>query len=143
MEITSSYTSGSGLTADVIFGMMATYLGQGLGKDLIGKVNAIYGFEITKTKGGKVEAVYEIDLKNGQGNVKKGKPATADATFTMTEADFEQVCLGKLNPQMAFMQGKMKIKGNMAKATKFTPELFPPPTAVILTMFASAKLCRR
>ena len=140
MEFTSSYTSGSGLTADVIFGMMATYLGQGLGKDLIGKVNAIYGFEITKTKGGKVEAVYEIDLKNGQGNVKKGKPATADATFTMTEADFEQVCLGKLNPQMAFMQGKMKIKGNMAKATKFTPELFPPPTAENLTKYAAAKL---
>ena len=140
MEITSSYTSGSGLTADVIFGMMATYLGQGLGKDLIGKVNAIYGFEITKTKGGKVEAVYEIDLKNGQGNVKKGKPATADATFTMTEADFEQVCLGKLNPQMAFMQGKMKIKGNMAKATKFTPELFPPPTAENMSKYKSAKL---
>jgi hypothetical protein len=23
----------------------------------------------------------------------------------------------------------MKIKGNMAAATKFTPDLFPPPTA--------------
>lgn len=27
------------------------------------------------------------------------------------------------------MTGKMKIKGNMAKATKFTPDLFPAPTA--------------
>ena len=45
--------------------MMYTYLSQGNGKDLISKVNAIYAFEITKTKGGKVEAVYEIDLKNG------------------------------------------------------------------------------
>lgn len=26
------------------------------------------------------------------------------------------------------MSGKMKIKGNMAKATKFTPDLFPAPT---------------
>ncbi|CAK84345.1 unnamed protein product (macronuclear) [Paramecium tetraurelia] len=26
---------------------------------------------------------------------------------------------GKLNPQQVFMQGKMKIKGNMAAATKF------------------------
>lgn len=32
---------------------------------------------------------------------------------------------GKLNPQVAFMQGKMKIKGNMAKAMKFTPDLIP------------------
>ena len=135
----SNLTAG-GLSADEIFGMMYTYLSLGLGKDVIAKVQAIYAFEITKTKGGKIEGIYEIDLKNGQGTVKKGKPATADATFTMTEADFEQVCLGKLNPQMAFMQGKMKIKGNMAKATKFTPELFPPPNAENLIKYKSAKL---
>ena len=138
MEI--NYTADAGLKADEIFGMMFTYLAQGNGKDLIGKVNAIYAFEITKTKGGKPEATFEIDLKNGQGTVKKGKPAAADATFTMTDADFEQVCLGKLNPQMAFMQGKMKIKGNMAKATKFTPELFPPPTPENMTKYKAAKL---
>ena len=130
----------NGLKAENIFGMMHTYLGQGLGKELPAKIGAIYAFEITKAKGGKVEATYEIDLKNGQGNVKKGKPAAADAIFTMTDNDFEQVCLGKLNPQMAFMQGKMKIKGNMAKATKFTPDLFPPPTAENMAKWASAKL---
>ena len=119
---------------------MVTYLSQGHGKELIPKVGAVYGFEITRTKGGKVESIYEIDLKNGQGNVRKGKPENADATFTMTDADFEQVCLGKLNPQMAFMQGKMKIKGNMAKATKFTPELFPPPTPENMAKFPAAKL---
>jgi hypothetical protein len=64
MELVSSYTA-DGLKADDIFGMMHTYLGQGLGKDLIAKVNSIYAFEITKTKGGKVEVIYEIDLKNG------------------------------------------------------------------------------
>ena len=137
MEMTSAPTA---MTGDEIFGMMATYLGQGNGKDLVPKVASIYAFELTKTKGGKVENIYEIDLKNGGGSVKKGKPAAADATFTMTESDFEQVCLGKLNPQMAFMQGKMKIKGNMAKATKFTPELFPPPTPENMTKWVSAKL---
>ncbi len=88
-NFTSAKTTDAALKADEIFGMMHTYLGQGLGKDLIPKVGAIYAFEITKTKGGKVESVFEIDLKNGQGNVKKGKPAQADATFTMTDADFE------------------------------------------------------
>lgn len=137
---TAPATSSASLKSDDIFGMMKTYLDQGLGKALIPKVAAVFAFEITKTKGGKVEATYEIDLKNGQGNVKKGKPASADATFTMTDEDFENVCLGKLNPQMAFMQGKMKIKGNMAKATKFTPELFPPPTPENMAKYKSAKL---
>lgn len=119
---------------------MATYLNQGLGKDLVPKVASTFGFEITATKGSPVVLVYEIDLKNGQGSTKKGKPAAADATFTMTDEDFEAVCMGKLNPQIAFMQGKMKIKGNMAKASKFTPDLFPPPNAENLLKYAPTKL---
>jgi len=86
------------LKSDEIFGMMAAYLAEGHGKDLSKKVAAIFSFEITKTKGGKVEAIYEIDLLNEQGKCKKGKPEKVDATFTMTDEDFEQVCLGKLNP---------------------------------------------
>jgi 3-hydroxyacyl-CoA dehydrogenase/3a,7a,12a-trihydroxy-5b-cholest-24-enoyl-CoA hydratase len=58
----------------------------------------------------------------------------------MTDDDFEQVCLGKLNPQIAFMQGRMKIRGNMSKATKFTPDLFPPPTPENITKYQGAKL---
>jgi hypothetical protein len=38
------------------------------------------------------------------------------------------------------MQGKMKIKGNMAKATKFTPDLFPPPNDENLAKYAPTKL---
>jgi len=34
------------------------------------------------------------------------------------------------------MQGKMKIAGNMAKAGKFTPDLFPPPTEENKAKFA-------
>jgi len=41
---------------------------------------------------------------------------------------------------MMFIQGKMKIKGNMAKAQKFTPDLFPPPTPEALAEFRKAKL---
>ena len=130
----------AGLKSDGIFGMMSTYLSQGNGKALIPKVDAVFGFEITKKKGEKASAVFTIDLKNGEGMTKRGAPEKADATFTMTDDDFEKVCMGKLNPQIAFMQGKMKIKGNMAKATKFTPDLFPPPNAENLLKYAPAKL---
>lgn len=58
----------------------------------------------------------------------------------MTDDDFNSVCMGKLNPQIAFMQGKMKIKGNMAAASKFTPDLFPPPTDENKAKYAAAKI---
>lgn len=34
----------------------------------------------------------------------------------------------------------MKIKGNMKKATLFTPELFPAPTAENIAKYLSPKL---
>jgi len=130
----------SGLISETIFAMMKEFLARGEGKHLISKVNAVFGFEITKTKGAKPSLIYEIDLKSGQGDVHQRKPANADATFTMTDGDFEKVCKGTLNPQIAFMQGKMKIKGNMAAATKFTPELFPPPNEENIAKYSSAKM---
>ena len=38
------------------------------------------------------------------------------------------------------MQGKMKIRGSMAAASKFTPDLFPPPTPENMAKYTSAKL---
>ena len=81
--------------------MMASYLAGGHGKALIPKVDSVFAFNITTKKGAKPSLIYTIDLKNGQGLCKSGKPANADATFTMTDDDFEKVCLGKLNPQIA------------------------------------------
>lgn len=77
---------------------MKTYLSLGEGKHLIQKVNATFEFNITKTKGGPIVASYLIDLKNGQGSVEFKPAPNADAKFTMTEDNFEAVCLGTLNP---------------------------------------------
>jgi len=107
---------------------------------LIPKVNSVFAFEITKAKGQKPALVYEIDMKNGQGDVHQRKAKDADATFTMTDGDFEKVCMGTLNPQIAFMQGKMKIKGSMAAASKFTPELFPAPTPETMAKYSGPKM---
>jgi putative sterol carrier protein len=47
----------------------------------------------------------------------------ADATISMSWADFEALIDGKLDPMMAFMQGKMKIQGDMMVAQKLAPIL--------------------
>ena len=43
----------------------------------------------------------------------------------MLDDDFVKLFAGKLKPQDAFMNGKMKIRGNMAKAMKFNPSVLP------------------
>ena len=127
--------------AEDIFQMMIDYLEMGEGQDLPQRVGAIFEFNMKEKKSGPVIGTWTIDLKNTPPSCKKGKgDSKPDATFTMVENDFKQICLGKLNPQMAFMQGKMKIKGNLGKATKFTPDLFPEPTVENVTKYTKAKL---
>lgn len=92
------------LKSDEIFFLIRNYLGGEEGKALVQKVGAIFQFDILEKKGGSVVKSWTIDIKNGNGSVKEGAAEQHDALFTMTDDDFHQVCNGKLNPQMAFIQ---------------------------------------
>ena len=92
------------------------------GEEAVAKVGFMYHLEIFEAKG-KEGVWWTVDLKNGKGSIKEGKHGKADATLSLLDADAFALFQGNLNPQTAFMQGKMKIKGNMQAATKFNPEL--------------------
>ena len=89
------------------------------GSALVNKIKATY--QIVLDDGSK----YVINLKEGSGSVSAGEASNADCTFTMKAEDFLSLAKGKLNPQNAFMTGKLKIKGSIAVAMKFTPAVFP------------------
>ena len=88
------------------------------------KVGAVYLFEMRKAKGDEPTYI-TVDLKAGNGKIVFGKEGKPDATFIMLDDDFVKLFSGKLKPQDAFMNGKMKIRGNMAKAMKFNPSVLP------------------
>jgi 3-hydroxyacyl-CoA dehydrogenase/3a,7a,12a-trihydroxy-5b-cholest-24-enoyl-CoA hydratase len=128
------------LLSDDLFNMIKNYLGAGEGKASVAKVGGIFQVDILNKKGGKLQKTWTIDFKNGNGSCKEGGDKSANATFVVGDKDFFDICSGKLNPQMAFVQGKMKIKGSMPLATKFTPALFPKPTPENFAKYATAKL---
>ena len=77
-------------------------------------VNASYEFNITGDTGG----VWTVDLTKEPGVVSAGSTGAAKCVVTCAAADFLNITSGKMNPQMAFMSGKLKIKGDMGLAMK-------------------------
>lgn len=64
-----------------------------------------------------------LDLKTGsvyEGAPKSGKP---DTTMTLSDEDLIALASGTLNPQTAFLKGKLKIAGNLMLAQKLGPLL--------------------
>ena len=47
----------------------------------------------------------------------------ADCTILVSQADFEDLARGRLDPAMALMRGKLKVRGDMAVAMKLQPIL--------------------
>jgi len=82
--------------------------------DLIGKINAVYQFNISGAEGG----AWSVDCTQPGGAVAVGSAASPRCTVSMVDADFLKLVTGKLNAQMAFMTGKIKIQGDMGLAMK-------------------------
>jgi putative sterol carrier protein len=78
-------------------------------------MNAVYAFDLAGDDGGQ----YHIALKEGSSaDVGEGVPENPNITISMKSEDFVDLATGKLDGTMAFMSGKIKIKGDMGLAMK-------------------------
>ncbi|GEQ70682.1 hypothetical protein JCM33374_g4361 [Metschnikowia sp. JCM 33374] len=95
-------------------------LSEGLKDDTIRR-KAIAGVKaiivITlKNKEGKQQS-WVLDLKK-EGSIKKSASVPkSDVQLLLKDADFVKLSSGKASGQKLFMSGKLKVKGNMMKAT--------------------------
>uniref|UniRef100_A0A8C3X3L5 Hydroxysteroid dehydrogenase-like protein 2 n=1 Tax=Catagonus wagneri TaxID=51154 RepID=A0A8C3X3L5_9CETA len=88
---------------------------ESLSEEIVKATQAVYQFELSGEDGG----TWFLDLKSKGGNVGYGEPSDrADVMMSMSTDDFVKMFSGKLKPTVAFMSGKLKIKGNMALAIK-------------------------
>ncbi|XP_037936139.1 peroxisomal multifunctional enzyme type 2 [Teleopsis dalmanni] len=93
-------------------------------KDNEAKAKAVNGVFLYKiTKDGKVVKEWTIDCKNVKVYEGPAKDVKVDTTLTCSDEDFVDIALGKLNPQAAFMKGKLKIAGNIMLTQKLAPLL--------------------
>ncbi len=82
--------------------------------DVVSKINAIYQFNIGGPDGGS----WAVDCTQPGGKVQPGSVTNARCTVAATDQHFLDIVNGRLNAQMAFMTGKLKIQGDMGLAMK-------------------------
>ena len=79
-------------------------------------VDAVIQYKLTGEEGGD----YIITIKDGKCMVAEGEAETPTMTMTADAHDFADVLLGKANGMQYFMQGKLKLAGDLNLAMKLT-----------------------
>ena len=103
-----------------IFDQMSANLNADAAKGM----NSTIQFNLSGDNGGQ----WYVTIKDGKAEVHKGTAPSANMTLSMSAADYVDMIMGKLNGQMAFMSGKLKISGDMGLAMKMQ-SLFKRPGA--------------
>jgi putative sterol carrier protein len=112
-----------GLILDEIFRRFPEYAQR----SRIAGLDTAVRFKITGRADGDVDR-YEVEIRNGE--VRTGRELEVDprATIVMDGADFLKLVTGNSNPVMAFITGKLKIRGDLGFAAQL-PGLFRIPSA--------------
>lgn len=79
-------------------------------KEGTANVNAVIQYDIS-------EPMYQV-VENGEMTVHEGNTENPTLVISMADDDLISLFKGELNPMMAFMSGKIKLKGDMMLAQK-------------------------
>ena len=108
------------MTPQEIFNEMS----KNLNADAAKGMNSTIQFNLAGDNGGQ----WYVTIKDGKAEVSTGTASSPNMTLSMSAQDYVDMILGKLNGQMAFMSGKLKISGDMGLAMKMQ-NLFKRPGA--------------
>lgn len=90
--------------------------------EIAGNLNATYLFDVSGPGGGK----WTLSINDGKCELKEGVQGTSSVTISISSQDWLAIHKGKLNSQMAFMMGKLRVAGDMGLAMKLQ-SMFPGP----------------
>ncbi len=79
-------------------------------------LDVVLQFDFTGKEAGSWNAV----IKDGAVKVEQGKHASPTMTLTADSDDYIALFTGQLDPMQAFMQGKLKLQGDLNLAMKMT-----------------------
>jgi putative sterol carrier protein len=82
--------------------------------DAVGDMDAVLQFDISGDDGGQ----WVVKIADQQIEVNEGETSDATTTLRMADKDFLGIVNGDLNAVSAFMQGLIKIEGDMSVAMK-------------------------
>ncbi|MGH7697659.1 MAG: SCP2 sterol-binding domain-containing protein [Candidatus Dormibacteria bacterium] len=79
-------------------------------------LTATFQFEISGERGG----TWHVRIQDGQCQVAAGSAPTPDISLAISDDNFVRLITGRLDGTMAFLTGKLKLRGDMALAMRLS-----------------------